>query len=193
MPSSRRPRLQRWHDCVCWALWAACGTSFAQPAQLSVVVNARALSAEALGALQRAYPVAIAPGRYWYDPVSGAYGAEGGPVAGQMMPGLTLGGPLRADASRGTSGVYINGRQLTVGEKSYIEVACGTPVAPARYFVLPQGMGGVEGGPISFNLALCTPPGGGSGGGSRTKTFCDPDGSCRSTGILGSIITAPRH
>lgn len=98
-----------------------------------VIVNRVALSTETLTALQRIYPVAIQPGRYWYDNVSGAYGVEGSPIAGQMSPGLQLGGPLRADASRGTSRVHINGRQLTDGEKSYIEQACRTPVAPGRY------------------------------------------------------------
>ena len=81
-----------------------------------VIVNGVALSMETLMALQRIYPVPIQPGRYWYDAVSGAYGVDGGPVAGQMSPGLRLGGSLRADASRGTSRVFINGRQLTNGE-----------------------------------------------------------------------------
>jgi len=157
-----------------------------------VIVNAVALSMETLAALQRIYPVPIQPGRYWYDRASGAYGVEGGPVAGQMSPGLRLGGPLRADASRGTSRVFINGRQLTNGEKSYIEQACRTPVAPGRYWVNAQGLGGFEGGPVTFNLGLCGPPPGQSSGGSRTRTFCDPDGSCRSTGILGTILTVPR-
>lgn len=158
----------------------------------TVVVNTVALSRETLVALQQLYPVPIQPGRYWYDPMSGAYGVEGGPIAGQMSPGLRLGGPLRADASRGTSRVFINGRQLTVGEKAYIEQACRTAVAPARYWVNAQGLGGFEGRPATFNLALCGPPPGQRSGGSSTRTFCDPDGSCRSTGILGSILTAPR-
>ena len=157
-----------------------------------VIVNGVALSAETLTALQRIYPVPIRPGRYWYDDVSGAYGVDGGPVAGQMSPGLRLGGPLRADASRGTSRVFINGRQLTGGEKSYIEQACRTPVVPGRYWVNAQGLGGNEGGPVTFNLALCGPPPGQRSSGSSTRTFCDPDGSCRSSGILGSILTVPR-
>jgi len=157
-----------------------------------VIVNGVALSAETLTALQRIYPVPIQPGRYWYDAVSGAYGADGGPVAGQMSPGLRLGGPLPADASRGTSRVFINGRQLTDGEKSYMEQACQTPVVPGRYWVNAHGLGGIEGGAVTFNLALCGPPPGQRTGGSSTRTFCDPDGSCRSTGILGSILTVPR-
>lgn len=163
----------------------------AQDGGTRVVVNGIALTTESVTALQRLYPVAIAPGRYWYDRISGAYGREGEPVQGQMLPGLALGGPLRADASRGHSGVFINGRQLTAGEKAYIEQACNTPVAAGRYFVLAQGLGGFEAGPVSFNLALCAARGA-TGTGSSTRTFCDPDGSCRSTGILGSILTAPR-
>lgn len=172
------------------ALGIGAGNAAAQSS--TVVVNAVALSRETLFALQQLYPVPIQPGRYWYDPVSGAYGVEGGPISGQMSPGLRLGGPLRADASRGTSRVFINGRQLTVGEKAYIEQACRTAVAPARYWVNAHGLGGFEGLPATFNLALCGPPPGQRSGGSSARTFCDPDGSCRSTGILGSILTAPR-
>lgn len=159
----------------------------------AIIVNGVPLTTETLTLLQRLYPVAIAPGRYWYDGFSGAYGIEGGPVAGQMLPGLALGGPLLADASRGTSGVFINGRQLTFGETAYIAQACSTPVVPGRYWVNAQGLGGYEGGPAAFNLALCG-GGGGSGqsnGGSRTRTFCDANGACTSTGILGSILTTP--
>jgi len=59
-----------------------------------------------------------------------------------MLPGLRLGGPLRGGASRGTSGVFINGRQLTFGEKSDLEGACRTAVIPARYGVNAYGIGG---------------------------------------------------
>ena len=155
-----------------------------------VIVNGQTVSVQTLQNLQKIYPAPIVPGRYWYDPMSGAYGNEGSPILGQMLPGLALGGPLRADASRGTAGVFINGRQITHVEKAYLEQTCQTVVAPGRYWVNAQGMGGIEGGPVSFNLALCAPPGRANGG-SSTRTFCDPDGSCRSSGILGSILTSP--
>lgn len=177
---------------------ASLGVAGAQAAEgeTQIVVNTVPLTVETVQSLQRIYPVPIQPGRYWYDAFSGAWGQEGGPIAGQMMPGLRLGGPLRADASRGTSGVYINGRQLTLGEKAYLEQSCQTPVRPARYWVNAYGIGGFEGAPPSFNLALCAGPGGqsrgGGGGGSSTRTFCDPDGSCRSSGLWGSILTVPR-
>lgn len=167
---------------------AALSSLKAQPG--GIFVNGVQLAADTVRQLQQIYPVPIAPGRYWYDSFSGVYGVEGGPVAGQMLPGLSLGGPLRADASRGTSGVFINGRQLTYGEQLYIAQLCQTPVVPGRYWVAANGIGGFEGGPPIFNLALCGNRGGG-GGGSSTRTFCDANGACTSTGILGSITTAP--
>lgn len=160
----------------------------------SVLVNGSELKPETLRALQQAYPVAIAAGRYWYDPLFGAWGLEGQPIAGQMMAGLVLGGPLKADAYKGTSGVFLNGRQLTGGEKAYLEVLCQTPVLPARYWVAANGMGGYEGGPASFNLAQC--PGfarnnsGGGGARSSSRTYCDGSGNCTSTGVLGYISTS---
>ena len=158
----------------------------------SVVVNGSVLSADVIRQLQQLYPVPIPPGRYWYDPISGGYGREGEPIAGQMLPGLALGGTLAPEASRGTSGVFINGRQLTTGEKSYIELLCQTPVIVGRYWVMATGLGGYEGQPASFNLGLC--PGVSQQGGGRrssSDTYCDANGACTSSGILGTITTAP--
>jgi hypothetical protein len=152
-----------------------------------VIVNGVALAPNAVQALERAYRVPIAPGRYWYDGVSGAWGIEGGPIAGQMMPGLKLGGALRADASRGTSGVFINGRQLTTVEVTGLAQACRTQVRRGRYWVNAQGVGGVENGPPTFNLAACAPR---QGGGSSTRTYCDDAGNCTSHGLWGWISTS---
>lgn len=164
----------------------------ARSQELGVVVNGVALNAQTLHELQHFAQVVIPPGRYWYDPISGAYGVEGGPVLGQTLPMMNLGGPLRPDASNGTSGVFVNGRQLTLGETSYLETICQTPVFPGRYWVNAAGLGGYEGGPAAFNLALCGSGGGGGGGrGSSTKTWCDPNGACTSTGVLGTITTTP--
>jgi hypothetical protein len=207
-----RPRSSRFRDplatplAVLVATLVACGgsdggstrndggqTSVAgRAADAAVVVNGRELSAEVIRQLQQLYPVSIPAGRYWYDSVSGVYGREGEPVAGQMLAGLSL-GPLDPNASRGTSAVFINGRQITVGEKAYIEQMCQTPVAPARYWIIANGIGGFEGGPALFNMAQC--PGfqqQSSGPRSMSRTWCDGNGACTSTGILGSILTAPR-
>ena len=163
------------------------------PAPTQIIVNTVPLTADTVRQLQRLYPVPIRPGRYWYDAVSGAWGQEGGPIAGQMSAGLKLGGPLRADASRGTSRVFINARQITLGEKSYLEKTCQTRVYAGHYWVNAQGLGGFEGRQASFNLALCGASSGQSrGSGSSTRTFCNPDGSCTSSGLWGSILTVPR-
>ncbi len=157
-----------------------------------IIVNGVELSAETKQQLHQIYPVAIPPGRYWYDAISGGYGFEGEPIAGQILPGLSL-GSLAADASGGTSGVFINGRQITNGEKLYIERLCQTPVVGGRYWVMATGVGGYEGQAAFFNLAQC--PGvsqQNSGPRSMSRTWCDPNGACTSTGILWSITTAPQ-
>ncbi|HTQ73611.1 MAG TPA: hypothetical protein VMI74_04945 [Burkholderiales bacterium] len=165
--------------------------SKALAAETQIVVNAVPLTAETVRKLQRIYPVPIRPGRYWYDGISGAWGFEGDGIAGQMLPGLALGGRLRADASRGTSGIFINGRQITMSERAYLERTCRTRTVPGRYWVNARGVGGFEGGPAWFDLSRCGQPQRSSGG-SSTRTFCDPDGSCRSSGLWGSILTTPR-
>lgn len=130
-----------------------------------VVVNGVRLDTGTKDALETAYGVRVPPARYWYDPVSGVWGLEGGPAQGQIHPGLRLGGPLRADASNGDTGVFVNGRQLHRLEVAALQ-RC-TPVYRGRYWIIANGIGGVEGMPPSFNLAvLC---GNAAGGGSSTQ------------------------
>jgi hypothetical protein len=127
-------------------------THAAAPTQ--VFVNGVALQTEQINFLQQQYAVRVLPGRYWYDRVSGAWGFEGGPTLGQIYPGLAVGGPLRADASRGNTGVFINGRELHLND--VIALRRCTQVYRGRYWVNAQGIGGIEGGPALFNLAaLC--------------------------------------
>jgi hypothetical protein len=92
------------------------------------------------------------PGAYWYDSRSGAVGPLGQGTIGFLPPGLPLGGPLRADASNGTSGVFVNGRELTVGEEAFLETVLGAPIAPGFYFLDANGDAGLEGGPVTVNL-----------------------------------------
>ena len=179
-------RLLRFIGCVVLGCAAAVRAADAPNA---VVVNGQALPVDHVRALEQAYRVAIVPGRYWYDPMSGAWGQEAGPIAGQMMPGLRLGGPLRADASRGDTQVFINGRELKMGEVMGLQQACRTAVIRGRYWVNAQGIGGIEGGPPIFNLAACGQQSGKSGG-SSTRTYCDGAGNCSSHGLWGWISTS---
>jgi hypothetical protein len=174
------------------AFWFFLAIAQADGEHTGIAVNGVELSIETVQALRQIYPVEIARGHYWYDKISGAWGRDGEPVAGQMLAGLELGGPLRADASRGTAGVFINGRQITKGEKAFLEQLCQSVVAPGRYWILFNGIGGYEGGPASFNLRQCPGFARSSGGGrSMSKTYCDAGGNCTSTGVLGYISTTP--
>jgi hypothetical protein len=134
----------------------AAGAAGSAEAQDRVVVNGAVVSQEQLAQeLARfgiALPGPVPGGIYWYDPYSGLWGQWGGPTEGQLPPGLRLGGELRADASGGGTGVFINGRELHPAEVAYLQQLFGY-VLPGRYWLDAQGIGGVEGGPPMFNLA----------------------------------------
>jgi hypothetical protein len=116
-----------------------------------VIVNAERLTPLQLRALELQYRVRIVPGRYWYDRVSGAWGIEGGPTAGLILPGLAVGGPLRADASRGSTLVWVNGRRLPWQDLVALQRLTG-PILPGRYWLDARGNAGFEGGPVLVNL-----------------------------------------
>jgi hypothetical protein len=119
--------------------------------QPGIVVNGQPLSTQEV----LHYGVDVPPGRYWYDQVSGFWGVEGGPSVGQISPGLPLGGALRADASSGDTGVFINGREIHMQELLELQTIFGE-VPLGRYWLGADGVGGVEGGPPSFDLAPAT-------------------------------------
>lgn len=145
---------------------ACIGLAAAASMASDVIVNGVPLEPVARQAIERSYRTAVLPGRYWYDSVSGVWGLEGGPSAGQIRPGLRLGGPLRRDASRGHTGVVVNGRELHALDVAALQ-RC-VRVVPGHYWVLANGVGGYEHAPPSFNLAvLC----GGQGAGSSSR--CD--------------------
>ena len=83
-----------------------------------VYLNGQQLSDADLGELQAVLGRAPAPGRFWYDPRSGLWGLQEHGAGGVTRPGLRVPAPLPADASRGTSGAFINDRQLTARELS---------------------------------------------------------------------------
>jgi hypothetical protein len=142
-------------------------------------VNGVSLDAQTLGALERVYG-AIQPGRYWYDPMSGLWGQERGPSAGQIAAGLRLGGPLRADASGRGSRVFINGREIHPAEVAYLQQLIGGAVLPGRYWLNAAGIGGYEGGPAQFNLAAAAQQRGG-----RSWSHSGPGGHVGGSGNCG--------
>lgn len=152
--------------------------SFAFGQTRNVVFNAVFVSDEDIAVLESYYQTFIPDGSYWYDPVSGLWGFEGYPAAGQIVPWLELGGPLRSDASSGNTGVFINGRELHLLEAFYIYQLFGA-VYQGYYWLDDQGNGGVEGGPAFFNL-FSTASGGGDGGYTSRSAggLMGSDGNC---------------
>ena len=133
-----------------------------------VIVNGERLPAPTLQALERAYRVRVAPGAYWYDRASGAWGVAGGPTAGLVLPGLPLGGALRADASAGRTLVWVNGRRLPHPDLRALERLTG-PVRPGRYWLDGMGNAGFEGGPPLVNLHRLAAQARGSAWSHRTR------------------------
>lgn len=164
-------------------------------AQAPVVVNQVEIESAQLQALAGRYGYQIAPGRYWYDTMTGAWGLEGSGTRGFIAAGLGLGGPLRADASGGRSGVFVNGRELADSDIQAFQ-ALGIPVQTGRWWLDAQGNGGIEGGPVSFNLYWIAQQARASGresiysswgsGDNKTSTWIGSDGSLsHSTTING--------
>lgn len=118
--------------------------------QRQVVVNRQRLTDAEVKSFEQRWQTQVRDGAYWYDKVSGAWGLDGGPTAGWILPGLDLGGQLPEDASRGNTGVFINGRELHLQDVTalmrFMQVYRG------RWWVDGRGNFGAEGGPPLGNL-----------------------------------------
>lgn len=87
-------------------------------------INGRELTPDQAMALAATYHYAPPRGRYWYDPMSGAWGVEGREAVGFILPGYDF-GPLAADASAGNTGVFINGREINMIEAANLQRTFG--------------------------------------------------------------------
>lgn len=166
-------------------LVVATPSGFAQSGDDQLVINGKVLKAEEMKVIERLeqeFGAKAVPGRYWYDPLSGLYGAEGYGAFGQIYPDLTLGGKLRPDASKGNTGVWVNGRQLHRTDVAYLQQC--TPVIPGRYWLDARANGGVEGGPIQWNLALLCAAARQRAGGSFRGRFGSVLGDGTTTGAI---------
>lgn len=118
------------------------------------------------------YGVDLPPGRYWYDGVSGLWGIEGGPYAGQIVAGLPLGGPLQPEASMGDTGVFFNGREIHGDELAEL-LQMFDEAPPGRYWLGADLVGGIEGQPASFDLKAASADASGGSGGQGSGYFED--------------------
>ncbi len=144
------------------------------------VVNGEPLSAAQKQQLEARYNLRPAPGRYWYDRATGAFGHEGRETAGFLPPGLPISAALRADASNGRTGVFINGRQLHDNDVAAFRAA-GIPVMAGRYWVDAAGNCGYEGGPAILNLfaMMNAAKNRGYAGSRSSKVYGSPTGNDR--------------
>jgi hypothetical protein len=151
MPDPKREELNmpRFISAVTLALTALTALPAAAQQRI-VVVNKVRLSEQQIASFEQRYGVKVQAGTYWYDKISGAWGMDGGPTVGWIMPSLDLGGPLRPDASNGNTGVFINGRELH--QQDVMALMRITPVYQGRWWVDSRGTFGAEGGPALGNL-----------------------------------------
>ncbi len=117
--------------------------TWAQGNNSTVVVNGRSMSDEQVQEFAASYGQPPVPGTYWYDPRSGLYGYAGGTAIGSLRPGHDY-GPLAADASRGTTGIFFNGRHLPAVELQLYTQMLG-PIPSGRYWLEANGNVGREG------------------------------------------------
>lgn len=128
------------------------GTTMAQAQTRNVVINHQQIDAGTIQALEQMYGVQVLDGRYWYDAMCGAWGFEGGPGVGLILPGLRLGGSLHANASNGNTGTFVNGRELHAQDVAALQQLVGV-VYKGRFWMDAYGNVGYEGGPALLNLA----------------------------------------
>ena len=166
----------------------------AAPVQQELRVNGVVIHPERVRKFEQEKRTLIPRGDFWYDKVSGAWGIAGGPTLGFTAPGMDLGGPLEEDASRGNTGVFINGRQLPLPDVIGLH-NLGVPVQLGRWWMDYSGNFGVEGNPLVMGNVFQYSRGRGGayqrataggyiGSDGRTSYFFDPK-----TG--SSVMTGP--
>jgi hypothetical protein len=114
-------------------LVAAASTVFAQAGKTQTIINGVTLTAQQKQAFTRMYGTPPLAGNFWYDSRSGLWGVIGREAFGIIRPGHDF-GKLAPDASRGTTGVFINGRQINMAEALYIRNLLGS-VIPGRWWL----------------------------------------------------------
>jgi hypothetical protein len=115
----------------------------AQSSMNNFIVNDAVVDTATIQQLEKTYSVKFVPGNYWYDKLTGAFGLKNGPCTGIGVPGLNIGGVLKADASGGATHYFINGRALhptdVAGLQTFMQ-----PM-PGRYWMDAYGNFGYEG------------------------------------------------
>lgn len=120
-----------------------------QPPSPRISINGEVMSTRQIRQLAQ-YGIQAEAGDYWYDPVCGAWGIWGGPTAGFVQAQIPS-PPLPANASNGTTGVFVNGRNITVSEHGYLQALARSSIPPGQYWLDAMGNAGLLGGPALIN------------------------------------------
>jgi hypothetical protein len=119
----------------------------AQSDRAQTVINGKPLTTDQRAEFTGIYGTRPLGGNFWYDPASGLWGVVGREAFGVLRPGHSY-GPLSPTASGGTTGVFINGRQINLAEALYIRSLLGS-VVPGRWWLDGRtGNFGLEGSQI---------------------------------------------
>ncbi len=118
-----------------------------------VVINDVRLRDGEVALLERLHGLKTVPGEYWYDPATGAWGYEGGPTAAYILPQLDIGGSLKRNASNGSTGVTLNGRELPI--EDWLVLRAIVPyLVPGRYAMDASGILRIEDGPSLGSIVV---------------------------------------
>ncbi|MEM6800172.1 MAG: hypothetical protein AAF696_02145 [Bacteroidota bacterium] len=132
----------------------------AQSYRGKVYINDMLISSQSLASLKQYYNIQLQAGKYWYDKKCGAWGMQGGPCLGFVPANIRIGGSLKARASNGNTGVFVNGRELHYQDVRALRKII--VVRQGRFWLDAKGNGGYEGYPSSFNLLYLSKKAGGS-------------------------------
>ena len=113
-------------------LLTACGGGESDENTTDVTINGEALSDEQKEQFEILFGGLPEPGKYWYDPVSGLAGVVGGEAVASLGPDLAL-GEVAKNASRGNTGVIVNGREITRNEVDFLEAIFFVEVVKDEY------------------------------------------------------------
>ncbi len=207
-PQSALPQQASWDEPAPSAYGASTPDSVApaqpvaRPTQVGVAAtrrftfNGRAATAgdlRILAQIEQMYGTPAPSGDYWYDPVSGAAGAWGGPTLGFLPAGLELGGALPPNASGGGSGrgtgVFVNGRELHPIDVQVLFTIYGQ-VIPGRWWVDGQGNAGQEGGPPLLNLVALARSRAAAGKGKGAESYYRTDGKGNNAFVGGGCVSS---
>jgi hypothetical protein len=139
-----------------------------------VFVNGVLLRDDQVNFLEQKYRSALPNGNYWYDRMCGAWGVMGGPVLCTLEPNHDIGGPLQPGASLGSTGVFINGRELHYLDMALLQRVVPM-IIPGRWWLDVYGNFGSEGGPMLGNLWTLAQSQGASGNENRSSVLSSWD------------------